>query len=200
MESPELDVEPMPEPTDDERASLSDMAREVLLREDRIAELSAVLRAEIDAYNDLRSRRMPEAMTAIGQSEFALSTGEKVSIADKYVGSKLTDPAGIDWVIGHDGATLVKSVVTIAFDATDRAEAERIYQALRRDPAANRASTLTLERSVHQSTIASYVANRIRDRKPVPPLETLGVSHRVAVRVGKRRYDDLELKGLKAKE
>lgn len=189
-----LDVEAAPPPTDSELARVAALAERQRREEAEAIRLTGLLRAALDALRKTREVDLPEALRAVGMSEFALLDGTRVKVEDKLVGTMLTDPAGLAWVEEHGGASLIKTSVTIEMDRGDVAEARALLTELRSHRLANRFKKLNLAEFVHHSTIGAF-ARELAERGEDPPLETLGVYRSTAAIVG-QRPKTVDLKGL----
>ncbi len=190
-----LDVEEAPPPPDADLTRVATLAERARGEEAEVIRCTAALADALKAYRGTVERELPEAMAACHMSEFKLTDGTKVGIDSKFVGGKLTDPLGLDWVEANGGQPLVKTLITLELPANEIATARVILNLLKNHPKANQFVRLELERSVHQSTIAAFAREQVEARKN-PPLDLLGVMRRITARVGARRPRTVELKGL----
>jgi len=182
------------DPTDDQRAALGQLAERAIQEEAEIVRLSRLLGGAITKYNQTVEKDIPDAMQACRMSEFKMLDGRKVTVRDSYIGNKLTDPEGLDWVEAHEGADSIKTQIVVELPKGEIDTAQRIFQILRADAAANRFVKLVLERFVHQNTIAAFAKSRVEAGDP-PPLEKLGVYRKKSAKVGDTRTKTVELKG-----
>lgn len=182
------------EPSDEQKRSLGLLAERAIEEEAEIVRLTRLLRTAITKYHQTIEKDIPDAMLACRMSEFKMLDGRKVSMRDHYIGTKLTNPEGLDWVAAHEGVDSIKTQIVLELPKGEMATARRILEALRKDSAASRFVKLVLERFVHQSTIAAFARSRVEARDP-PPLELLGVVRKKTAKVGDTRIEPVDLKG-----
>lgn len=194
----EPDIEMAEPPSDTEMRTVADLANLLRVRRAVVYQKTAELKQALADMRIIEEKELPEAMRAIGMSEFKLVDGEPVSIVEKLIGSQLTDDEGLAYVESHDGGSLIKTAVMVELDRGDLEAAREIIQELRQHRYANRFKSLSLSRYVHQSTIAAWVRELIADGVDVP-LEKLGVYRRTTALVGERYPKVVELKGLAAR-
>lgn len=184
------------EPTDAERASVAAIATRQLELKAAVVAATRVLQEAIGRYWYTARVELPEAMRAIGMSDFRLLDGTRVRIDDQYVGTKLTDPEGLAYVDANGGSSAIKTLLTIEMDRGDVESARELVRELRQHRFANRFKTLVLEEYVHQST-SGPLAREFTERGLKPPLDKLGVTHLVHAVVGDKRPPTVELRGFK---
>jgi hypothetical protein len=183
-------------PDDRSRASCTALAERLRQQEARVADLTEDLRVALATLKDLAERELPEAMGAIGQSEFRLTDGTRVSLNHKLIGTKVTDPKALAWVEDHDGAPLINANVVVKLTAKDLDLARELQTFLRNHPRAN-SFQVSLDLSVHQSSIGPFAREQ---NATADELELLGVTRRTTAKVGAHSlYKPLELKGLERK-
>lgn len=190
-----LDVEPAPPPRDADLTRVATLARRAQEEQEAVIALTEELQRAINAHNLTVEKELPEAMVAVGLSAYKLTDGTPVEIKRTLTGTKLTNPEGLDWVEAHDGADVIKTIITVELPKDELGTAREIADLLRSHPKAGRFVKLELERSVHQSTIAAF-AREARERNENPPLDKLGVFERTRAVVGASRPKTVELKGL----
>lgn len=182
------------EPSDAQRRDLGLLAERAIKEEAEIVQLTRLLAAAITKHNQTVEKDIPDAMQACRMSEFKMLDGRKVAVRDSYIGNKLVDPEGLDWVEAHEGVDSIKTQIVVELPKGEMETATRILQLLKDDRAANRFVKIALERFVHQNTIAAFAKSRVEAGDP-PPLELLGVYRKKAAKVGDTRTKPVELKG-----
>lgn len=194
-----LDIEAAPEPTDAERAQCAELALLLREQEKEVIRRTAALQLALEALRRTREVDLPDAMRAAQQAEFKLLDGTPVRLEDRYDAKVLKsdeNPAGIAYVVEHQGASMIKCLVVVEFDRDDRAAAQELAARVRRE--SNEAKRVELTESVHQSTLAAWVRTLVEEGQD-PPLETLGAYRTTRARVGTRLPKTVELKGLAAR-
>ncbi len=188
------DVEPAPPPTDADLSRVATLAERQCQEEAEAIRLTVLLQQALAALRQTREVDLPEALRAVGLAGFTLTDGTPVKIEDKFIGTMLTDPAGLRWVEDHDGVPLIKTTIEIELDRGDLAEARLLLAELRAHRLSNRFKKLDLKEQIHHSTIGAFVRELVL-RGDDPPLDLLGVYRSTSTVVG-ARPKTVELKGL----
>jgi hypothetical protein len=186
----------MIEPTDDERRLVTDLALRARQQETAVIKATTALRAALDAYRRTVERDLPDAMAAIGQSDFKLLDGTPVELKETLRAGQLSDdnPAGLTWVEEHGGRPLVRAIITVKFDTEDISGAEEMYETIRHHPVANRLKSLKFERCVPSNTLIKWVGELIEGLRD-PPLKLLGVYRMAWTQVGKTKPKTVPITG-----
>lgn len=172
-------------PPDDAVASIAALAQAQRAAEAEVIDLTAKLQSAVARYRQLAERDLPMALSRAGVASVSTPDGAKVETVTQYDASQLRSQEGLRWVEDNDGASIIKTIITIELDRGDLEEARRLFARLRQDPAANRFKGLQLIESVHPQTLGSFVRELIRQQKD-PPLDLLGVHRRTYAVVGSR--------------
>lgn len=183
------------EPTDAERASVSALARMVLLRRRSVIDLTARLKSELEDLRRLEEHDLPDAMREIDRNGFQLADGTPVRLKTQLRSGAVTDPQRLAWIAANGGKSLIKGAITVEFDREDVDVARAVFDRLRNDPAADRFKKLTLAEHVHPMTMIG-LCNELVEQLKDPPLEMLGVQRQTRAIVGERTPKIVELKGL----
>lgn len=184
------------EPTDAERASISDLALRVLRLQDEAADLTERLQRKLAELRQVQDVDLPQAMMAINQSQLALGDGTPVAIRTSYDAGRLTDPVGLGWLERNGGAPLIKTELRVELDREDVEKARELFRELRDHRFANRFKVLEVNQSVHPQTLGAFVRRLVEGGRE-PPLDALGVHRRVSAQVGARRPERVELRGIR---
>jgi hypothetical protein len=189
-----MDVEPAPPPTDAELSRVAALAERQQVEEAEAERLTGLLQRALAALRQTREVDLPEALRAVGMSEFSLLDGTRVKLEDKLIGTKLVSTEGLRWVEDHGGASMIKTTITVEMDRGDLVEARGLLAELKRHRLANSFKKLDLSEYVHQATSAAF-ARELLEQGEDPPLDTLGVYRVVQTIVGERPKT-VELKGI----
>jgi hypothetical protein len=186
--------------TDADLNKVARLTREQIEAEDEVAARTAELRAAIDRLRAISDRELPAALAAAGLTEITTTGGHKVKIAETVTAGKLTssdNPAGMKWALDHGAGDLINVTVTVVLDREDRELGIKIMQSLQKLPAANRFKKLELEESIHNQTMSAFVRRLLPKN---PPLELLRAFIVRRARIGDRKIQQIDLKGLEIPE
>jgi hypothetical protein len=190
----DIEFEPASTPTDDALKGVAALAERQRALEDRIAAATAALRRDLDEYRRLTEGDLPEALAAVGLRSFELSWGGKVGVETRYIGGKLVDREGLDYVIANGGAALIETALHLSFPLEESQLAQEFYDLVRRHPRANSIEA-KIERSVHNARIGSFAKELVEAGRD-PPLEKLNVyrRNRAKLTVRGRKLKSVEIK------
>ena len=186
-------------PGDNSIKSIAFLAEEQRSAEVEVERLTELLQAAIKRLAEIRDSSLPMALANAGTKGITLVDGTPVSVRTKYDGRKLIDPAGLRWVEDNGGAPIIKTTIVIELDRGKIEDARGLVDELRHHRMAPEFKTVNLEESVHSSTIASWVRQKI-EAGGDPPLDTLGVNRRTFAVLGKSPPTSVDLKGLTRKK
>lgn len=153
---------------------LSQLADELAASEEKVATLSADLKAAQAEVQALQEKRIPELMDALGMQEFKTKSGLKVSVTDKLSAKKLTErhQAALQWLRDNGQGGMIKTLVGIPFTAGSEGDADTLVEQLSGE---GYAATKGME--VHHSTLAAAVKSMLEAGVDVP-MELLGAYQR----------------------
>lgn len=136
----------------------------------RVAELEAKLNKAREELRDLAERQVPELMDQIGMTEFKTATGLQINIVETIRASipKARAPLAFAWLKDHGHAALIKRVVKVAFGRGEDEKAEALRDELKGE------YEVEDDASVHPSTLAAFVREKLRDGEEIP-LDLFGV-------------------------
>ena len=193
----DMDTVVTAEPTDANRWLVTDLALRARQEELEIIRATTTLRAALAAHRRTIERDLPDALAAIGQSYFELLDGTPVELKETLRAGQLSDhnnPEGLAWVEAHGGRPLVRCTITVEFDAEDVADAEEVYELIRRHSVANRIKSLTFERRVPWNTLTKWIGELIEGLRD-PPLKLLRVDRMIWAQVGKTKPKAVPITG-----
>lgn len=144
--------------------------RQLLLQSDK-EELEKKLEATTEDLNRVSQQLLPEAMLAVGMSQFKLATGESVTIS-KFYSAKIPEDQQIvafNWLRknGHD--SLIKREVKCIFGKGEDADAQIAVQALH-----DLGHTPIDKTSVHPQTLKAFVREQMESTASTFPAELFG--------------------------
>jgi hypothetical protein len=188
-------------PTDSDLAQVAWLAQEQARAEDKVARLTAELQAAIGALRQISDRDLPDAMLRCGLRSYALADGRKVGVGDKYVAGKVATRDGLAWVRGRGEGELVKTTVSVEFPPGHAEDATDLVALVKRQRYANAINRIEVEDAVHNSTASAMLNRLAEDGQAIMPedLEALGAYRLRRAKVGDGRYQEVKIKGLKAK-
>lgn len=159
-----------------ELAQLSTLAEEQAAAEAEVARLEALLSAARDVARDYAERRVPELMDQIGMAEFKTASGLKIKVEETIRAgiSVANAAAAFAWLREHNHAAMIKRAVALSFGKGEDEKADGLIKELE-----ERGLHPDDKTSVHPSTLAAFVREKLRDGQEIP-LDLLGV-HRQRV-------------------
>lgn len=158
-----------------ELTQLTQLAEQQASAQAKVSDLEAQLNKAREELRDIAERQVPELMDQIGVSEFKTATGLKIKIDETIRASipKAKAPLAFAWLKQNGHAAMIKRVVSVAFGKGEDERAEALREKLASDfPVEDNAS-------VHPSTLAAFVREKLREGEEVP-LDLFGV-HRQRV-------------------
>jgi hypothetical protein len=144
--------------TNDELTQIARLAEQQLDYERRIADLNEQLSDLSGKLEAIQKKALPDAMAAVGMSEFKLATGQKVTIKEDVfasIRSGMTERAA-GWLDAQGLGDVVKDTVTISLG---KGEWEKSGQILAYAESLECAASEKL--SVHASTLKSLVKDQL---------------------------------------
>lgn len=161
-------------PSDDQVKTIADLAETAIKLQDEIVRRNEIIARANERLNDLLLNKIPEAMAAVGMSDFTLQSGMQVTVKEFMHGSLPKEDQAkrrkaLDWLIRNGASDLVKTTITTAFGAGDAKEAERAIAALKKIKI-----TPDVKEDVHAQSLMAFARERLRKGEEVP-LDTLGL-------------------------
>lgn len=159
-----------------ELSQLSKLAEEQAKAEAEVARLEAELTKAREVARDFAERQVPELMDSIGIAEFKTATGLKIEVAETIRASitQANAPRAFAWLRENGHAALIKRALSVTFGKGEDDKAEAFAKELE-----DKGLDADDKTSVHPSTLASFVREKLRDGEEIP-LDLLGV-HRQRV-------------------
>lgn len=101
--------------TDEELQSISELALKQLECEDRIRNLNELLKTSTDELKRIQEFLLPEAMAAIGMSEFKLTNGSKITIKEDIYASIRVERIenALGWLVEKGLGDIIKDEVKV---------------------------------------------------------------------------------------
>jgi hypothetical protein len=150
---------------------VSQLARDLLAAKQAITAAEATLAEKERAFQDIRDKKLPEAMSEVGLSTFTLDTGETLAIKNILSASmpnKDREPdllaQAIAWLVANGHEDAIKSEVIVPFGKKDLAKAKEMAIKL----AAEGYKNVRIRESVHYQTLNSLMRDLITAGRPVP--------------------------------
>ncbi len=158
-----------------ELSQLTALAESQAVAAAKVADLEALLNKAREELRDIAERQVPELMDQIGIGEFKTTSGLKITVSETIRASipKAKAPLAFAWLKANGHAAMIKRVVQVAFGKGEDERADELREKL--------AGEFSVEdkASVHPSTLAAFVREKLRDGEEVP-LDLFGV-HRQRV-------------------
>ncbi|MFA7063759.1 MAG: hypothetical protein WC132_06450 [Methanomethylophilus sp.] len=164
-----------PQTAGGELSQLSALAEQQAAAAAKVADLEAQLNKAREELRDIAERQVPELMDQIGIGEFKTTSGLKIKIDETIRASipKAKAPLAFAWLKNNGHGSLIKRVVSVAFGKGEDERAEELRQQL------SVQFEVDDNASVHPSTLAAFVREKLRNGEEVP-LDLFGV-HRQRV-------------------
>jgi hypothetical protein len=108
---------------------IAELANQMQNLEGDIEKAEAVVRALKEQHREIEQERLPDAMQAVGMSDFTLSDGSKVTVTSMLQTSFKADlkPKAIEWLDEHGHGGIIKHLVSVGFG---RGENDRAHEAI----------------------------------------------------------------------
>ncbi len=155
------DAESNVAPSDEGKASVARLAARLSALDDEVATLDEALKAKKKEKQRVEEQDLPEAMDAIGMSEFKLTTGEKITVKTFYTANITAEKKdeAFAWLDAHGHGGIIKTEVSVAFGRGDLELARKFEEYCRsfEDMAVQPA----FEQSVFWSTLRKFVEEQI---------------------------------------
>lgn len=159
------------------RDEASRLVEELAAAEYAVAKLEVLLSEKKQVLNELRTKKVPDAMLQANQMAFTVALGNyaevSVEIVDFVSGSlpKGDEARGIaiDWLEQHDGKDLIKDELTIVFQKSEHNMALDLLHRLKEE-----GFTCSFGSNVHHSTLQAWARERLRHGEELDP-DVLGL-------------------------
>lgn len=121
-------------PTDRQLQRVSELAHLQVRQEEIVASLEAELKEAQEALKQTAERDLPNLMEEIGLLEYKLTSGAKISVKTRAVGSILAAnrEVAFEWLHKHGYGPIVKRDVEVQFGRGDSKKAGRLLGYLKR--------------------------------------------------------------------
>lgn len=158
--------------TDTELKSIATLARKQLKLELQVSRLEAQLKGVKEDLRYTAEVELPEAMSAVGLSHFALDTGEQITVKqDIYANISADNKDGaFKWLKEHGHVDLIKNNIVLGFTKGQTAEAEQCIELLRES-----GYKPTTKEEVHWQTLRAFAREQIEDGNTEFPMDLFGV-------------------------
>lgn len=152
-------------------ASLSDLvnlANRAVALEETVKDLEQAYKEQKGLLHFIKTQRLPDAMFAVGQSEFTLNDGTKVTIEDFVSGSlpkedPLKRQAAFVYLENTEGgADIIKNVVSMQFDKKQHNEALALAEELH-----DRGFDAKVTSDVHASTLKAFIREKLQNGEEI---------------------------------
>lgn len=159
-----------PQTAGDKLSQLTQLAEQQAAAQSKVADLEAQLNRAREELRDIAERQVPELMDQIGISEFKTITGLKIKIDEIIRASipKTKTALALAWLKNNGHAAMIKRVVAVSFGKGEDERADELHQRLAEE------FEVDDNASVHPSTLAAFVRERLRNGEEVP-LDLFGV-------------------------
>ena len=152
-----FDFEKFDDVSDDGIREVSDLAKHQVKLEALVERSEAVLSALKRRLAHISETKIPDAMLAMGMSEFKLDTGHKLTVKKFYSATcKGNEEACFNWLRENEHGDIIKSEVKVSFG---KGEDEKMlaFQAKLKDDKVEFSSNV----GVHHSTLKAFVREQI---------------------------------------
>lgn len=159
---------------------LNALVKEKAEADAQVSECERALKQAQDRQRAISERDLPELMDELGLTSFETKSGLKVNVAEKI---RVSVPAAkrdaaYDWLEKHGHSALIKRQVSVAFNRDQNEDAQRLLDEIR-----PRFPDCKSERTVHPSTMRSFVISSINEGDEIP-LDLFGVYRQRIAEVG----------------
>jgi|TARA_R110000787_G_scaffold196152_3_gene307428 hypothetical protein len=146
------------------------LAEKQLSLEDTIEGLEAELKEKKRLLEEVATKLLPDAMTAIGIEDFTMTSGAKLAIKSFYSASISADnkEKAHTWLRNHQFGSLIKNQFGVDFGQGEGDKADKFRGTLLKNK-----SHFSEKEGVHASTLKAFVKEQIEGGSKVP-LELFG--------------------------
>ena len=154
---------------------LQDLAEQQSRAEAKVARIEAELASAREELKDIAERQLPELMDQVGLETFKTRSGLVIHVQETIRASipRANAARAFAWLKANGHEAMIKRTVSVEFGKGEDERAEALRAALARE------YEVEDKASVHPSTLAAFVREKLRDGEEVP-LELFGV-HRQRV-------------------
>lgn len=145
-------------PNEDELKTISALAEKQVAVEKQIKDAEDKVKDLKREYQQIRTEALPEAMKQVGLSEFALSDGSKITVADDLnCNIKVANRAeAFDWLRKNGHGDIIKNEVILAFGTgEDLLKNEAVAFAEEHD------FQYTAKENVHNNTLTAWAKRQL---------------------------------------
>lgn len=137
-----------------------------------IEDLEGALSEYKRLYREIEQEDLPNAMKEAGLKDFALESGEKITIRPDYnVGIAEADrERAFNWLEQKGYDAIIKTSVAAEFGRGELGKAKQLAAQLIKAKL-----NVIMKRDVHWQTLKAFVAEQIREKHPIP-MELFGVT------------------------
>ena len=155
------DAEAEVAPSDQGKASVAKLAAKLTALDDEVSVLEQALKDKKKEKQRVEEQDLPEAMDAIGMSEFRLTTGEKISIKTFYTANITAEKKdeAFAWLDDNGHGGIIKTEVSVAFGRGDLELARKFQEYCRSFDEAS--IEPQFEQSVFWSTLRKFIEEQI---------------------------------------
>lgn len=152
-------------PQTESLTSLARLAEALRIAVAHQADIEAQLDAAKGRVTELCEKQIPELMDSIGIIEFKLKNGAVLTVKQHLHVSlpKAMKEAAHDWLVKQGFGGLLKHTVEVSFALKDFERAKTLAANLRSD-----FENVKIERWVEPPTLKAWVADQLKEGKPVP--------------------------------
>lgn len=161
MASEDADAKSEVAPSDQGKASVARLAQRSADLENEVAVLEQALKDKKKDLQRVIEQDLPEAMDAIGMSEFTLTDGTKISVKTFYTANITAEnkDEAFAWLDEHGHGGIIKTEVSTSFGRGDLEVARAFFKYCEQFGEAS--VTPSLDQSVHWSTLRKFVEDEI---------------------------------------
>lgn len=173
MSEPAYDYGTTSEPVgEDKLTRITNLAREMLNAELEVAVAEQNLKDAQAKLRDISQFKLPALMEEVGQTEFKLKDGTKISLKEDVKASipKASQDAAFKYLEDHGHGALIKREIKVSFGKDEEAWAKKFMADLAKRKKPVKAEN---KRSVHPQTLQAWLREQLSNGEPVP-LETFG--------------------------
>jgi hypothetical protein len=152
-------------PTENELATIVQLAERQLVLEDEVAALTAQLETLQDELRTVQTKDLPEAMEAANVKEFTLTSGKRIKLEEVIRCNIPNDKKqqAFAWLDDNGASDLIKTDVSLAFTKGEKEKADKAMNMLLEAGFAPQESM-----SVHWRTMSSWAKEQLSSGKVLP--------------------------------
>lgn len=152
-------------PANSQLSQVSDLAEQLSHLDEEIERAEEMLKAKKAVFNELATKKIPEAMSAVGLKQFTLLDGSVINVKPYYM-AKIDDENREqchEWLDEHHFGDLIKHQIGVSLGRSEHDVAREVTDALEK-----MGVSYTDKEAVHWQTLTSWIREQVEGGNEIP--------------------------------